>query len=112
MGRGEYIGQMIDAALEIREIRQASKTKHTFEIANKSDLRFAVRPASYDYPMPVYAGQVLRIDITQGEGSIYELHPRQGQVLHPHILGIGRRGSALRTGAAATDTVFCYRSYI
>ena len=30
-------------------------------------LRFAVRPASYDYPMPVYAGQVLRIDITQGE---------------------------------------------
>lgn len=67
MGRGEYIGQMIDAALEIREIRQASKTKRTFEIANKSDLRFAVRPASYDYPMPVYAGQVLRIDITQGE---------------------------------------------
>ena len=59
--------QMIDAALEIREIRQASKTKRTFEIANKSDLRFAVRPASYDYPMPVYAGQVLRIDITQGE---------------------------------------------
>ena len=67
MGRGEYIGQMIDAALEIREIRQVSKTKRTFEIANKSDLRFAVRPASYDYPMPVYAGQVLRIDITQGE---------------------------------------------
>lgn len=67
MGRGEYIGQMIDAALEIREIRQASKTKRTFEIANKSDLRFAVRPASYDYPMPVYAGQVLRIDIRQGE---------------------------------------------
>jgi len=67
MGRGEYIGQMIDAAVEIREIRQASKTKRTFEIANKSDLRFAVRPASYDYPMPVYAGQVLRIDITQGE---------------------------------------------
>ena len=33
------------------------------------------------------------------------------QVLHPHILGIGRRGSALRR-AAATDTVFCYRSYI
>lgn len=67
MGRGEYIGQMIDAALEIREIRQVSKTKRTFEIANKSDPRFAVRPASYDYPMPVYAGQVLRIDITQGE---------------------------------------------
>ena len=67
MGRGEYIGQMIDAALEIREIRQVSKTKRTFEIANKSDLRFAVRPASYDYPMPVYAGQVLRIDIRQGE---------------------------------------------
>ena len=67
MGRGEYIGQMIDAALEIREIRQVSKTKRTFEIANKSDLRFAVRPASYDYPMPVYAGQGLRIDIRQGE---------------------------------------------
>ena len=67
MGRGEYIGQMIDAALEIREIRQVSKTKRTFEIVNKSDLRFAVRPASYDYPMPVYAGQVLRIDIRQGE---------------------------------------------
>lgn len=67
MGRGEYIGQMIDAALEIREIRQVNKTKRTFEIANKSDLRFAVRPASYDYPMPVYAGQVLRIDIRQGE---------------------------------------------
>lgn len=67
MGREEYIGQMVDAALEIRFIRQVNKTKRTFEIVNKSDLRFAVRPAGYDYPMPVYAGQVLRIDIRQGE---------------------------------------------
>ena len=47
-------------------LRQLGETP-CVAVVNKSDLRFAVRPASYDYPMPVYAGQVLRIDITQGE---------------------------------------------
>lgn len=67
MGCEEYIRQIADKALEIREIRRVNATKRTFEIVNKSDIPFAVRPASYDYPMPVYAGQVLRIDIRQGE---------------------------------------------
>lgn len=34
-------------------------------------------------------------------GRIHELHPRQGQVLHPHILGIGRRAYA--AGAQRCD---------
>ena len=118
MGRGEYIGQMIDAALEIR-VRSArsAKTKRTFEIVNKSDLRFAVRPASYDYPMPAHVGQVLRIDIRQGEQVEFtNRYPRQGQVLHPHILGIGRRayaagaqrcdGRGNRYGIFVTEAIF------
>lgn len=67
MGREEYIRQMTDAALEIREIRQVNTAKRTFEVINHSDLRFALRPASYDYPMSVPAGQTLRIDIRKGE---------------------------------------------
>ena len=94
MGRGEYIGQMIDAALEIREIRQASKTKRTFEIANKSDL------LRLSHARLCGAGAAHRHQAGRG-GRIHELHPRQGQVLHPHILGIGRRAYA--AGAQRCD---------
>lgn len=103
MGRGEYIGQMIDAALEIREIRQVSKTKRTFEIVNKSDLRFAVRPSGLlrlSHARLCGAGAAHRHQAGRA-GRIHELHPRQGQVLHPHILGIGRRAYA--AGAQRCD---------
>ena len=94
MGRGEYIGQMIDAALEIREIRQVNKTKRTFEIANKSGL------LRLSHARLCGAGAAHRHQAGRA-GRIHELHPRQGQVLHPHILGIGRRAYA--AGAQRCD---------
>lgn len=67
MGEEKYIRQLVDKSLEIREIRSVNDSKRTFEIINKSDLRFAVRPARYDYAVPIDGGQVLRIDVLRGE---------------------------------------------
>lgn len=115
MGRGEYIGQMIDAALEIREIRQVSKTKRTFEIVNKSDLRFAVRPPT-TIPCPSMRGRCCASTSGRASRSNSRTASSARAGITPaysgnRAQGIRRRGSALRR-AAATDTVFCYRSYI
>lgn len=67
MGREEFIRPLVEKSIEIREVRRLSEKKATFEIINKSDIKFAVKPAGYDYAQPVYAGQVLRIDIAKGD---------------------------------------------
>ena len=109
--RGDMIGMIVIPARNPRDTPGQQDQTH---VRDRQQVRPAFRRPSgllrLSHARLCGAGAAHRHHTGRG-GRIYELHPRQGQVLHPHILGIGRRGSALRR-AAATDTVFCYRSYI
>lgn len=69
MGNADLISQLLDKCIEIKHIcyTSAKKSKATFEIVNSSDIRFMVQPEGYDYPVPVYPGHSLRIDIMKGQ---------------------------------------------
>ncbi len=67
MGEELYIKQIVDRAIEVHEVRTVNKNKRAFEIINKSDIRFRIRPKSYDYSETIEPWEVLRLDIRRGE---------------------------------------------
>ena len=102
MGRGEYIGQMIDAA------RSRSPTSPTC-------VSPSVRPPT-TIPCPSMRGRCCASTSHRARRSNSRTASSARAGITPaysgnRAQGIRRRGSALRR-AAATDTVFCYRSYI
>jgi len=62
-GKEEYIKEIIRKSISVKII---NPEKNTIEICNKSDIPYTIKFGKFMYSVPVFANQVLRIDIPSG----------------------------------------------
>lgn len=62
-GNEEYIREIVSKSVDVKVV---NSQKGTVEISNLSDITFQIKFGNYMYSKPVYANQVLRIDIPSG----------------------------------------------
>jgi hypothetical protein len=62
-GKEEFIREIVSKSIEVKVV---NSQRNTVELSNSSDIAFQIKFGNYMYSKPVYANQVLRIDIPSG----------------------------------------------